>query len=49
MSLHGASLFDFDFFDPLPVQIEVANAPLTSDAGLLPLRQFDERIGFTRQ
>lgn len=49
MSLQGASLFDFDFFDSLPVQIDVSNAPLTSDAGLLPLRQFDERIGFTNQ
>lgn len=30
-----------------PVQIEVSAAPLSSDAGLLPVRQFDERIGFT--
>ena len=30
-----------------PVRIEVSAAPLTSDAGLLPVRQFDERIGFT--
>jgi hypothetical protein len=49
MNLQGASLFDFDFFGPLPIQIEVSNAPLTSDAGLLPLRQFDERIGLTKQ
>lgn len=49
MSLQGESLFDFDFFDPLPIQIEVSDAPLTSDAGLLPLRQFDERIGLTKQ
>jgi hypothetical protein len=49
MSLQDASLFDFDFFEPLPIQIEVSDAPLTSDAGLLPLRQFDERIGLTRQ
>ncbi len=48
MSLHPASLFDFDFFEPLPIQVEVSDAPLTSDAGLLPLRQFDERIGLTR-
>jgi hypothetical protein len=33
----------------LPIQIQVADAPLTSDAGLLPLRQFDERIGLTKQ
>lgn len=49
MSLQTATLFDFDFFEPLPIQIEVSEAPLTSDAGLLPLRQFDERIGLTRQ
>jgi hypothetical protein len=39
----------FDFFQPLPIQIHVSDAPLTSDAGLLPLRQFDQRIGLTRQ
>ena len=33
----------------MPIQIEVSDAPLTSDAGLLPLRQFDERIGLTKQ
>ncbi len=49
MSLQGALPFDFDFFEPLPIQFEISEAPLTSDAGLLPLRQFDERIGLTRQ
>src|SRR5947208_14664600 len=43
------SLFHFDFFEPLPIQVEVSDAPLTSDAGLLPLRQFDEGIGLTQQ
>ena len=38
----------FDFFDR-PIIIQSSNAPLTSDAGLLPIRQFDECIGFTRQ
>jgi hypothetical protein len=49
VSLQPAALFNFDFFDPLPIQIEVSEAPLTSDAGLLPLRQFDERIALTKQ
>ncbi len=49
MSIPPPALFDFDFVEPLPIRIEVSNAPLTSDAGLLPLRQFDERIGLTKQ
>src|SRR6187549_1930386 len=49
MSILPAALFAFDFFEPLPIQVEVSDAPLTSDAGLLPLRQFDERIGLTKQ
>src|SRR5215471_11838484 len=49
MSILPAALFDFDFFEPLPIQIEVSDAPLTSDAGLLPLRPFDARIGLTQQ
>lgn len=43
------ALFDLDFFKSLPIQIEVSDTPLTSDAGLLPLRQFDQRIGLTQQ
>jgi hypothetical protein len=42
-------LFPFDFIEPPFIQVEVSDAPLTSDAGLLPLRQFDERIGLTSQ
>src|SRR3954465_5248917 len=49
MSIPPSALFEFDFFEPLPIQVEVSDAPLTSDAGLLPLRQFDERIGLTTQ
>ena len=49
MPPQSASLFDFDFYEPLPIRVEVSDAPLTSDAGLLPLRQFDDRIGLTAQ
>lgn len=37
----------FDFYELLPIRVEVSDAPLTSDAGLLALRQFDDRIGLT--
>src|SRR5262249_19150821 len=49
MNSQPAAPFQFDFFQPLPIHIQVADAPLTSDAGLLPLRQFDQRIGLTKQ
>ena len=49
MSLQSVPLLSFDFFPSRPVQVEVSTAPLTSDAGLLPIRQFDERIRFTEQ
>ena len=38
----------FDFFGK-PVVVEPSDAELTSDAGLLPIRQFDQRIGLTEQ
>ncbi len=46
MTIQTAPL-TFDFFAPLPVVVETCPVPLTSDAGLLPLRQFDERIGLS--
>lgn len=49
MNIQPASLFDLDFFEPLPIHVETSDAPLTADAGLLPLRQFDQRIGLTQQ
>ncbi len=38
----------FDFFGK-PVVVEPSEASLTSDAGLLPIRQFDQQIGLTEQ
>ena len=49
MSLHAVPLLSLDFLPSRPVDIEVSTAPLTSDAGLLPVRQFDEGIRLTRQ
>ena len=49
MSLHSAPLLSFDFFPNRPVEIDVPPAPLTSDAGLLPVRQLDQNIRFTEQ
>ena len=49
MSLQSVSPLSFDFFPSRPVQVELSTAPLTSDAGLLPIRQFDGRIRFTEQ
>jgi hypothetical protein len=47
MSIQGAWQQTFDFFRR-PVVVEPSRAALSSDAGLLPLRQFDEHIGLTR-
>lgn len=49
MSLQSVPLFSFDFLPSRPVEIELSSAPLTSDAGLIPIRQFDDQIHFTEQ
>jgi hypothetical protein len=46
MSMQPAWQQTFAFFDR-PVVIEPSRARLTSDAGLLPLRAFDEQLGLT--
>ena len=38
----------FEFFGK-PVVVQPGEAELTSDAGLLPIREFDQRIGMTEQ
>jgi hypothetical protein len=48
MSLHTAPLTRFTF-SPLPVTVTTASTMLSSDAGLLPIRQLDEHLGFSRQ
>ena len=49
MSLQSVPLLSFDFLPSRPLEIEVSPAPLSSDAGLLPVRQFDQRIRLTEQ
>jgi hypothetical protein len=49
VSIQTAWQTDFDFWGDLPVRVEPSQAQLTSDAGLLPLRQFDEQVGLTEQ
>jgi hypothetical protein len=49
MSLQPAPRLSLDFFPSRPIEIEVSPAPLSSDAGLLPIRQFDEHIRLTEQ
>lgn len=49
MSIQTAWQATFDFWNELPIIVEPSDAQLSSDAGLLPLRQFDEQIGLTRR
>jgi hypothetical protein len=49
MSLQSVPRLSFDFFPSRPVEVEISASPLTSDAGLLPIRQFDERIRLTER
>ena len=48
MILQSVWQTSFDFFRK-PVVVEPFDVALTSDAGLLPIRQFDEAIGLTEQ
>lgn len=49
MSVHAVPPFSFDFLPSRPIEIEVSSSPLSSDAGLLPIRQFDQTIRLTEQ
>jgi len=49
VSIQTAWQATFDFWNELPIIVEPSDAQLSSDAGLLPLRQFDEQIGLTRR
>lgn len=49
MDSPSAFQFTFDFFPSIPIIVEPSAAQVSSDAGLLPFRQLDERIGLTHQ
>lgn len=49
MSLQGVLPFVLDFCGKKPIEIEVSHAQLTGEAGLLPIRQFDEAIRLTER
>lgn len=46
--LQSAQQQVFDFFPALPIVVEASQSQLSSDGGLLPIRQFDEQIGLTQ-
>lgn len=49
MSSQPVPRLALDFFRSRPVEFEISPAPLSSDAGLLVFRQFDEQIRLTEQ
>jgi hypothetical protein len=49
MSIQTAWQCLFDFLSDRPIVVEPSAGLLTSDAGLLPIRQLDEQLGLTRQ
>src|SRR5579885_673191 len=49
MSLQSVPGLALDFFPSRPVELEISPAPLSTDAGLLVFRQFDEQIRLTEQ
>ena len=49
MSLQSVEQLSFDFLPHLPVVVQRHQGQLSSDAGLLPLRQFDQRWNYTQR
>lgn len=47
MSSQAAEQFTFDFLPQLPIVVQRSQGQITSDAGLLPLRQLDHRWDYT--
>jgi len=49
MELQGVWEETFDFFAQKPIVVEPVDDHLSTDAGLLPIRQLDEALGLTEQ
>ena len=49
MIIQSAWQLSFDFLGSMPIVVEPSATRISSDAGLLPFRQLDERLGFTEQ
>jgi hypothetical protein len=47
MVLQGVAQVCFDFFSRLPIVVERKDVQVSSDTGILPIRQFDDQIGST--
>lgn len=47
MNIQSALPLVFEFLGRQRVEVERSEAPLSSDAGLLPIREFDRRLGWT--
>lgn len=45
----SAEQMTFDFLPQIPVIVQPSGGQMTSDAGLLPIRQFDQRWHYTRR
>ena len=49
MSSQTVDQLSFDFVPHLPLLVQQHEGQLSSDAGLLPLRQFDQRWNYTQR
>ena len=49
MSQQGVEQICFDFLTRLPIVVEARDVQVSSDAGILPIRQFDDQIGYTQR
>jgi hypothetical protein len=49
MSVQSVAQLSLPFLGSPPIEFEISEAPLSSDAGLLAVREFDDRIRLTEQ